>query len=148
MAAEMETREETMGRVAVELMVANNQELQAANLGLLPSDRVHWFQLQGFVDTGSTHLVLPTDVADHLHLPKAGEDLVRYGDGRTATRMAVEEVRVELLGRHGTYRAILEPDRTTALIGAIVLEDLDFVVDCKNNRLVPRDPDRMIHEVE
>jgi predicted aspartyl protease len=73
---------------------------------------------------------------------------VRYGDGRTATRATVEQVQVKLLGRRGTFRAILEPDRTTALIGAIVLEDLDFVVDCKNNRLMPRDPDHVIHEIE
>jgi predicted aspartyl protease len=148
MATETQRGNETMGRVTVEFMVTNNQQVQAVNLGLLPSDRVHWFQLQGVVDTGSTHLVLPTDVADRLHFPKAGEDLVRYGDGRTATRATVEQVQVELLGRRGTFRAILEPERTTALIGAIVLEDLDLVVDCKNNRLVPRDPDHMIHEME
>jgi predicted aspartyl protease len=148
MPTETPTRKESMGRIAVEFMVVNNRELQAANLGFLPSDRVHRFPLQGVVDTGSSHLVLPTDVAERLHFPKAGEDLVRYGDGRTATRATVEQVQVELLGRRGTFRAILEPDRTTALIGAIVLEDLDFVVDGKNNRLMPRDPDHVIYEVE
>ncbi len=148
MVGQTQTGDETMGRVVVELMVTNNQELQAANLGRLPPNQVRSFQLDGVVDTGATHLVLPTDVADRLGFPNAGEELVRYGDGRTATRTTVEEVRVELLGRHGTYRASLEPNRTTALIGAIVLEDMDLVVDCKNNRLVPRDPDRIIHEVE
>ena len=31
---------------------------------------------------------------------------------------------------------------------AIVLEDLDFLVDCANGRLVPRDPKHIISEVE
>jgi hypothetical protein len=37
------------------------------------------------------------------------------------------------------FTAIVEPKRATALIGAIVLEDLDPLVDCTNQRLVPRD---------
>jgi predicted aspartyl protease len=141
-------KEDAMGRVVVEFKVANNQDLQVVNRGLGSPDQVRWFQLEGVVDTGATHLVLPTDVADRLGFPPGGETLIRYGDHRQATRKIVEEVRVELLGRQGTYRAILEPDRTTALIGTIVLEDLDFVVDCKNQRLQPRDPERIISEMD
>ena len=39
-------------------------------------------------------------------------------------------------------------DRTDALVGAIVLEELDFVVDCITQTLHPRDPDRIVSEVE
>ena len=137
-----------MRRVSVELMVVNNRDLQMAEGGALPHDRVRRFQLQGTVDTAAALLVLPAEVADRLVLPKAGEAIVRYADRRSATRPLVEEVRVELLGRHGTFRAIVEPDRTTALIGAIVLEDLDLLVDCTNGRLYPRDPDHIIAEIE
>jgi len=35
-----------------------------------------------------------------------------------------------------------------ALIGAIVLEDLDLLVDCQNQRVVPRDPSGAIYEIE
>ena len=35
-----------------------------------------------------------------------------------------------------------------ALIGAIVLEDLDLLVDCTNQRLVPRDPKYVVSEIE
>ena len=137
-----------MGRLSVELMVVNNRDLQMAEGGALPREKVRRFQLQGTVDTAAALLVLPADVADRLGLPKAGEAIVRYADRRSATRALVEEVRIELLGRHGTFRAIVEPDRTTALIGAIVLEDLDLLVDCTNGRLYPRDPDHIIAEIE
>lgn len=39
----------------------------------------------------------------------------------------------------GTFTAIVEPKRTTALIGAIVFGDLDLRVDCGQQRVVPRD---------
>jgi hypothetical protein len=51
-------------------------------------------------------------------------------------------------GRRGTFRAILEPDRTDALIGAIVLAGLDLLVDCHIQSLHPRDPDQIIAEIE
>jgi predicted aspartyl protease len=137
-----------MGRVEVKLQVANNQKVQAVKQGLLPASEAPWFELDAVVDSGSTHLVLPADVADRLQLPGSGEVSIRYADRRSGTRRVVEEVRLELQGRQGTYRAMLEPDRTTALIGAIVLEDLDFLVDCNNQRLVPRDPDRLTAEAE
>ena len=42
---------------------------------------------------------------------------------------------------------VQEPAMTTE-IDAIVLEDLDFLVDCVGQRLVPRDPDRVMSEIE
>jgi hypothetical protein len=44
--------------------------------------------------------------------------------------------------------AIVEPKRETALIGAMVLEGLDLLVDSKNQRLIPRDPSGPIFEIE
>jgi predicted aspartyl protease len=140
--------DDAMGRVAAEILASNNEDLILAQAGHLPPERVRRFQLQGTVDTAAALLVLPADVADRLGLPKAGDAVVRYADRRSATRTTVDQVRVELLGRQGTFRAIVEPDRTTALIGAIVLEDLDLLVDCKNNRLYPRDPDHITAELE
>jgi predicted aspartyl protease len=114
----------------------------------LAPEKVRRFQLEGTVDTGATLLVLPTDVAERLGLPKSRNLTIQYADRRTATRTLVEQVEVELLGRSATFNAILEPDRTTALIGAVVLETLDLLVDCTNNRIYPRDPNQMIFEVE
>jgi hypothetical protein len=42
----------------------------------------------------------------------------------------------------------VEPGRTDALIGAIVLEQLDFLPDCTHGELVPRDPNTIIAEIE
>ncbi len=69
-------------------------------------------------------------------------------DGRTRTRDTVADVEIEIQGRKGTFTAIVEPSRSEALIGAIVLEDLDFLVDCLHQRLVPRDPRFVISEIE
>ena len=53
---------------------------------------------------------------------------MRYADGRRATRPVVSNVWLQLLGRDGVFSAVIEPDREDALIGAIVLEELDLLV--------------------
>jgi len=87
-------------------------------------------------------------VAKQLGLPLKEKIKVRYANNQTATRDAVKDVYVQIQGRNGNFTAIVEPRRRTALIGAIVLEDLDFVVDCTRQRLVPRDPRYVISEIE
>lgn len=85
---------------------------------------------------------------EQLGLPLRPKKLkVRFADGRRATREA-DEARLFLLGRDGVFRAIVEANRDTALIGAIVLEDLDLLIDAKNQRLYPRDPDSVLAEIE
>jgi hypothetical protein len=71
-----------------------------------------------------------------------------YANGRRAQREGAEAVYVQLLGRHETFTAIVEPKRKTALVGAIVLEDLDLLVDCTTQRVVPRDPRGAMYEIE
>jgi hypothetical protein len=53
-----------------------------------------------------------------------------------------------MIGRHSVFNAILEPGRETALIGEIVLEDLDLIVDCGTQNVHPRDPKGIVSEVE
>jgi hypothetical protein len=77
-----------------------------------------------------------------------GKVKVTYADRRSRLCDIVDGVYVTIKGRGGFYKASLEMKKQTALIGAIVLEDLDFLVDCKKNKLVPRDPDYILSEIE
>jgi predicted aspartyl protease len=104
--------------------------------------------IQGVVDTGATRLVIPARVAKQLGAREVGEVQVRYADRRRAIRHLVDDVLVELLGCQATFRAVVEPNRDSALIGAIVLEELDFLVDCATETLHPRDPDHLTSEIE
>ena len=137
-----------MGRFPVEIGLANNEDLIEARKGRIKPEKVRRTTLSGVVDPGATRLVLPANVAQTLGVPQIERVRTRYADGRTAWRDVVDEVRVELLGRSRVFDAIVAPNRKTALIGAIVLEVLDFLVDCTNQKLVPRDPRHMIAELE
>ena len=128
----MTTEKTGTGRVLQEIELVNHQDSVLANAGALPQEKVRRLRIEGIVDTGASHLVIPKKVADALGVPVIGETGVRYADHRRAARKIVDDVEVHLLSRSGTFKAIVEPDRENALIGAIVLEDMDFIVNCRD----------------
>ena len=144
----VQTGAKKVGRFAIEFEVANNDDLVRALDGRLAPAKIRRERVQGIVDSGAARLVLPEAVAKRLGLRTSGQVKVRYADRRVGKRPAVEGAYLEILGRHGVFSATVEPKRDTALIGAIVLEDLDLLVDCTKQRLVPRDPDYIVSEIE
>lgn len=138
-----------MGRFAVEIEVVNDGDLANVLTGNLDPSKVRRKRLKGVVDPGASRLVLPLAVVKELGLPiRKSKVKVRYADGRRTLRQEADRARVYLQGRDGAFTAIVEPKRETALIGALVLEDLDFLVDSRKERLVPRDPDYVVNEIE
>jgi predicted aspartyl protease len=137
-----------MGRFSVEFVLANNRDVVSLPVGEPVVDRVKHVTLSGVVDSGAARLVLPQRVADELDLRVEGRTTVRYADRRREQRPLVSNVWLELLGRHGVFSAVVEPERNDALIGAIVLEELDLLVDCPTQSLYPREPDWIVTEIE
>jgi predicted aspartyl protease len=142
------TRGKTMGRFKVEIELANNKDVVAVELGVLTSEKVRRVKIIGVVDSGASGLVLPTSVAKQLGLAVTGKVKVTYANRQTNKRDKIEGAYLKLLGRHSVFDAHLEPKRDTALIGAIVLEQLDLLIDPRKERLFPRDPEMMTAEAE
>ncbi len=137
-----------VGRFRVRFEIANYRDLIRAEEGTLPPEKVRRRTVSGLVDPGASKLVLPQSLVKELGLTMSDKINVRYADGRRARRSQALDAHLELLGRRGTFLAIVEPKRAEALIGAIVLEELDLLVDCSRERLIPRDPSGPLYEIE
>ena len=133
-----------VGRFSVEVDLTNNEDLFRAKAGLIAAEGVRRERVRGVVESGATRLVIPEALANRLGLEMSGTVQVRYADGHTAQRPIAQQIHLSYGGRESVFNAIVEPGRESALIGAIVLEDLDFLVDCTAQRLVPRDPKQII----
>jgi predicted aspartyl protease len=141
-------KEPAMERFAVEVELSNQRDLYRAEDGLIPPEQVRRVRIRGVVDSGATRLVIPEAIALQLGVETSSTTKVRYADGHTADRAIVKDIHLAYGGRESVFNAVVEPGRESALIGAIVLEDLDFLIDCGNQRLVARDPDQIISEAE
>ncbi len=139
---------EYVGRFSVELNVTNHEDVVLAEAGFLPKEQVRRARIFGVVDTGASRLLLPASIVTALGLPEAGQVTVRFADGRRESKTVVRDVELEIQGRSSVFTAVVEPGRTDALIGAIVLEELDFVPDCPRQALLPRDPHGLFAEID
>jgi predicted aspartyl protease len=137
-----------VGRFSVEFELANYEDVVRARKGDIPSEQVRRGRISGVVDMGAARLVLPASVVAALGFPESGEVKVRFADGRQESKTVVGDVQLEIQGRSGVFTAIVEPGRADALIGAIVLDELDFLTDCAHGALLPRDPRGVIAEIE
>jgi predicted aspartyl protease len=145
--AAMNGREST-GRFSVEFEMANHKDVVLAEEGFRPPELVRRARLSGVVDTGAARLVLPASVVSALGLPEAGQVMVRFADGRRESKPIVGDVELTIQGRSSVFTAVVEPGRTDARIGAIVLEELDLVPDCTRQALLPRDPHGLVAEID
>ena len=82
-------------------------------------------------------LVLPQSVVDELKLPVERTTTVKYANEITAQRDVVWGVEVEICGRKGVFEAVVEPNKTYALLGAIVMETLDLIVEPRALKIYP-----------
>ena len=107
-------------------------------------------ELEAKVDTGSVMLVIPRSLAERHRFPKIRKQRMSYADGRTTEKDVVGGVEVEILGRKGWFDAIVEEGRENVLIGAIILEELDLIVEPRSRKVFPnpRSKDMPMSEIE
>ncbi|WP_449416982.1 hypothetical protein [Phormidium nigroviride] len=94
-------------------------------------------ELEAKVDTGATLLVLPESTALHFNFPKIRKQIVKYANEETAERDIVWGVEVEVCNRKGWFEAIVEPGKKYALLGAIIMDTLDLIIDPRGLQIYP-----------
>jgi clan AA aspartic protease len=106
-------------------------------------------ELEAVVDTGATMMVLPQDLVDRLGLRKVRDVKVRYANGQSAIRGIYGVATIELRGRAGNFDVLAEAEGTQPLVGQIVLEELDLVVDSRSKTVTPNpsSPDMPMVEI-
>lgn len=90
------------------------------------------------VDTSAVLTLLPEDVAEHLGLQAIGKVIVRLADEQRKELVKAGPLRIDIGGRSGYFDCLLGPPNGEVLLGQIVLEELDLIVDCVQQRVTPR----------
>ena len=126
---------ESMGEVRVHVKLTNAVDEILVNRGLLNPNQLRVYETQALVDTGAVRTVLPMAIVQQLGLRIRGQQIAKYADGREEAVGLTEPVIIEVEGRETTEAALVTGDE--ALIGQTVLETLDLLVDCQNQRLIP-----------
>ena len=124
-----------MGAVRVGVKLTNAIDEGLVSRGLLVPHLLRECETQALVDTGALPLVLPPEIAQQLGMRIRGQQIARYANGFEEPIGVTEPVVVICEGRRTSVEALVVGDEV--LIGQVVLELLDLLPDCKNQRLIP-----------
>lgn len=106
-------------------------------------------EVEAVIDTGATMLVLPQDIVEELNLRKMREVKVRYVNNKAEVKPIYGVVTVEIQGRAGEFNVLGEPEGSQPLVGQVVLEQLDFLVEPTTRKVMPnpRSPEMPMVEI-
>ncbi len=92
--------------------------------------------VEAVIDTGATMLVLPPNIVKELNLRKMRKVNVRYGNNKVEVKPVYSIVTVEIMRRAGEFNVLAE-EGSQPLIGQIVLEQLDLIIDHRTKTVAP-----------
>jgi len=131
----MVSQEVRMGQVHVQVTLTNYREALLARLGQLDASQVHHYETEALIDTGAVRSAIPAAIADRLGLMRLRRTEAKYANGHVEEVDMTEVFTVAMLGRETEISAMVLGEQI--LLGVTVLEDLDLMVDCNRNRLLP-----------
>jgi len=136
-----------MGMVYAEITLKNAADVMAVKRGLTREEDVRSVVVNALVDTGAWTLVINEETSRKLGL----EDGVLWestlADGSKHLYKRMEPVRVHWENRDTICIPIMIPGADEVLLGDIPLEDMDLIVDPKNEKLIGRHGETPVHRV-
>lgn len=125
-----------MGEVVVKTKLTNYVDQGMAQRRKLARSKVRSVVIDGIADSGAVSLTIPASLVKKLGLVKIGKEFATYANGHSEEVDVVAGVMVEIGDRRALSRALVLGDEV--LIGQTVLEEMDYLVDCRNQKLIPR----------
>lgn len=124
-----------MGAVRVSIKLKNAVDEELISRGLLAPRLLREVEVTGLVDTGAVSLVIPQDIATQLGLRILRQKVAEFANGNQQTIGVTSAITVEWEDRATTDEALVVGNEV--LIGQVILEKLDLLVDCTNHKLIP-----------
>lgn len=125
-----------MGQVNTRIKAANWFDLEKVALGER-TDPPRSAETDALVDTGAVRLYLQSSVVKQLGLRPVRKMRSRMMADVSVERTVYSPVDLEIQGRSGTFEVVEVPDSLPNIVGQIPLEQLDWIVDPPNRRLIP-----------
>ena len=127
-----------MGEIKIKVELENFGDRYMFLENKIKEDEVRKYRMDAVVDTGAVMLALPQDIVEELGLKLLRTVIVMYADERRDERPVAGPVSIKISKRFMVTECVVGPPASEALIGQVVLEELDLIPDCQNQTLSPR----------
>ncbi|MDR3109368.1 MAG: hypothetical protein LBU65_06740 [Planctomycetaceae bacterium] len=99
-------------------------------------DSVRKMDVSALVDSGATTLVINSEIKTQLDLTLLETKEIRLADDSLESYEFVGPVEVHFKNRRSLCQAVVMPNATDVLLGAIPMEDMDVIIDMKSQQLI------------
>lgn len=130
-----------MGMVTAKIEIIRAGDLTAFEDGFIKKTDIRSVKVRAIVDSGSYMMAINENIANQLKLSKLDEKTMALADGQLTTLDVVGPVIVKFENRTATCSALVLPNNTEVLLGAIPMEEMDVLIDPKEQKLIVH-PDR------
>lgn len=127
-----------MSEVRAELTLENERDRILAEAGYLDPAAVRRARVDALVDTGAVMALLPQDLVEQLGLPTDGNIIVTLANDQRVELPRARHLSLAIGDRQMDTDCLVGPPQSEALVGQLVLERLDLIVDPLRQRLTPR----------
>ena len=125
-----------MGLVYAEIDLLNGGDVYLQRKKLVDEKEVKKVTINALVDSGAYMLTINENVRAQLDLPFIEKQFGRLADETLLELDVVGPVEVRFENRSTTVRAIVLPNNAEVLLGSIPMEDMDVLIDPKQQKLV------------
>lgn len=131
-----------MGLVYADIELISGDDLALFRRGFLPEDQIKHMRVSALVDSGSFMLVINDHIKEQLDLPVLEKQTARLADDTEIKVEIVGPIEIRFENRRATVDAMVFPGNTEPLLGTIPMEDMDVMIDPKQQRLIvnPENP--------
>ncbi|MCP3957634.1 MAG: hypothetical protein GY719_07245 [bacterium] len=126
-----------MGEVKIDIELENFVDRAMADQSNGTGVEVRSFKTRALVDTGAVVGMVPQDVVEYLGVPVKETVVVSLADERKCEMSVAEGITIKIGDRSTTVPWLVGPPNSEPLVGQVVLEVLDLVVDCPGQRVLP-----------
>lgn len=128
-------RGDIVGEIRVKVILTNAIDVALHKRRKLAKNHIRQHIGEAVVDPRAMYSVIPQHVLHKLGLAIRTNRVTSYADGRTESLGVSEGIIFDIDGRDTLEEAFVLGNEV--LIGQTVLEKMDLLADCKNQRLMP-----------
>ena len=125
-----------MGRIVEHIKVQNYVDVAKALEEIIPESEIRAVEVDAIIDTGATFVCLSRKDIETLGLNFHKSVYIGTANGKTSRRI-FRGANIELNERSFVMDIMENDDDTPALVGYLLLEALDFIIDPKIQKVIP-----------
>ncbi len=125
-----------MGRTVERVTVRSFEDFLEVAKGRLEEGKIRAVEIDALVDAGATYLCLPPKLIQDLGLTYLQSRRVKTANGDVERRVFMG-AKITIQGRTEQMSVMENDDGTPPLVGDLVLEALDLIVDPRSQKLMP-----------